>query len=160
MFVAEAPGRLGAELYGIPLFGDKTGQTFEFLLGIAGLSRKDVFITNAVLCNPRTEAGLNDKPSITEILNCNSWLRQTIELVSPVVVVSLGVTALYSLSLIQKHNVVLREDVGRPVRWFGRYLIPLYHMSPRALIHRNIDTQKKDYRRLQRFVSSLGVLHP
>lgn len=28
VFIAEAPGRLGAECTGIPLYGDKTGDTF------------------------------------------------------------------------------------------------------------------------------------
>src|SRR5579859_4259796 len=32
VFVAEAPGRLGAEKTGIPLFGDRTGDRFEELL--------------------------------------------------------------------------------------------------------------------------------
>src|SRR3954468_9031221 len=32
VFIAEAPGRLGAEKTGIPLFGDRTGDRFEELL--------------------------------------------------------------------------------------------------------------------------------
>jgi len=33
LFIAEAPGRLGADRTGIPLFGDKTGDKFEMLIG-------------------------------------------------------------------------------------------------------------------------------
>ena len=33
LFIAEAPGRLGADQTGIPLCGDKTGDNFEHLLG-------------------------------------------------------------------------------------------------------------------------------
>ena len=53
LFVAEAPGRLGADRTGIPLYGDRTGDNFEALLGNVGWHRQDIFITNALLCNPR-----------------------------------------------------------------------------------------------------------
>src|SRR5260370_8837994 len=65
MFVAEAPGRLGAERTGIPLFGDRTGDRFEELLGAMRWNRRDVFITNAVLCNPRDMKGNNGSPTTT-----------------------------------------------------------------------------------------------
>jgi DNA polymerase len=55
VFIAEAPGRLGAECTGIPLYGDKTGENFEMLLGNIGWKREDVFITNSILCNPQDE---------------------------------------------------------------------------------------------------------
>ena len=53
MFIAEAPGRHGADRTGVPLDGDKTGDNFEELLKHIGWKREDVFITNAVLCNPQ-----------------------------------------------------------------------------------------------------------
>ena len=52
MFVGEAPGHRGAHITGIPFHGDQTGNNFETLLESAGIAREDVFITNAVLCNP------------------------------------------------------------------------------------------------------------
>src|SRR5438046_3124119 len=62
LFVAEAPGRFGGDRSGVPLSGDRTGRTFTELLGAAGLRRDEIFITNAVLCNPRDHAGRNDRP--------------------------------------------------------------------------------------------------
>src|SRR5215204_1003719 len=53
MFIAEAPGRRGGEVTGVPLSRDASGLRFSRLLSLAGLSRDQVFITNAVLCNPR-----------------------------------------------------------------------------------------------------------
>ena len=47
MFIAEAPGRLGAERTGIPLFGDRTGDRFDQILKVMDLRRSEVFITNA-----------------------------------------------------------------------------------------------------------------
>ena len=57
LFVAEAPGRLGAQLTGIPLSQDRTGMRFEGLLKAMKWNRSSVFITNAVLCNPRDGGG-------------------------------------------------------------------------------------------------------
>ena len=55
IFIGEAPGRLGADRTGIPFYGDQAGKNFEWLLQFAGVTRQQVFITNAVLCNPRDE---------------------------------------------------------------------------------------------------------
>ena len=62
LFVGEAPGRFGAGRTGVPFQGDVAGQRFERLLAEAGLRRAEVFVTNAVLCNPRTADGRNDRP--------------------------------------------------------------------------------------------------
>ena len=62
MFIGEAPGRLGADASEIPFHGDKAGHNFEELLEGASLSRADIFVTNAVLCNPKDENGNNAPP--------------------------------------------------------------------------------------------------
>jgi uracil-DNA glycosylase family 4 len=87
IFIAEAPGRLGAERTSIPLHGDVTGNNFEELLRGIGWERKSVFITNAVLCNPQDDNDNNDKPSPEEIRNCSNYLKRTIELIKPKVIV-------------------------------------------------------------------------
>ena len=148
MFVAEAPGRLGAERTGIPLFGDRTGDRFEELLRAMKWHRSEVFITNAILCNPRDDDGHNAVPSRSEILNCSSFLRRTIEVVDPLVVVSLGSVALQALALVCKHELELRTCVGRLVRWHERKLGVLYHPGPRTIVHRSWDRQIEDARAL------------
>jgi len=87
-FVAEAPGRLGAGRTGIPLYGDRTGDNFETLLGNIGWRREEVFITNAVLCNPTQKNGNNATPTDEEIANCSAYLEMVIALVSPDVIVT------------------------------------------------------------------------
>jgi len=89
LFVAEAPGRLGADRTGVPLCGDRTGDNFEILLANIGWRRQDVFITNAILCNPKQENGNNDTPTMEEIANCSAYLEMIIALVSPEVIVTL-----------------------------------------------------------------------
>jgi uracil-DNA glycosylase family 4 len=152
LFVAEAPGRLGADACGIPLSGDRTGRTFEELLGAAGLSRREIFITNAVLCNPRDQAGRNDQPTRTEIANCGQHLRELIRILDPEWVVSLGNVALQALARLAPHECLLRRDVAKPVLWFDRWLLPLYHPGPQALLHRSLEVQRADYARLGELV--------
>lgn len=152
LFVAEAPGRLGADKTGIPLYGDKTGDNFQKLLGNIGWSRKDIFITNAILCNPREEKGNNDTPTSQEIKNCSPYLQMIIELVQPDVVVSLGKIALNALKLIAPLKLELKEDIGRKIPWLERVLVPLYHPGPRAIVHRSLANQRRDFMELSKFV--------
>ncbi len=152
LFVAEAPGRLGADKTGVPLYGDKTGDNFEALLGNVGWRRDDVFITNSVLCNPRLENGNNDTPSPEEIANCAPYLNMVIELIQPEVIASLGLIALKALENIAPHGRNLRERVGKPISWANRILVPLYHPGPRAILHRSLPNQRSDFMALAKLV--------
>lgn len=159
LFVAEAPGRLGAEVTGIPLFGDRTGDRFEELLTTMRWSRSNVFLTNAVLCNPRDEKGNNDKPSTTEIRNCSRFLQRTIAVVNPKLVIALGRVALDVLSSIHEHQCNLKESCGRAVRWGDKYLGVLYHPSPRTQTQRKWMSQLRDARSLAIFAEKhLGIV--
>jgi len=152
MFIAEAPGRLGAECTKIPLYGDRTGDNFETLLNNIGWSRKDVFITNAILCNPQDENGNNSTPTNEELENCSEYLSMTINLIAPEIIVTLGVKALEALKSIHPHNYVLNRDVAECVSWNERTLFPLYHTGPRALIHRSLPKQRGDFIKLSHIV--------
>jgi len=155
LFIAEAPGRLGADKTGIPLYGDKTGNNFEKLLYSIGWNRNDVFITNAVLCNPRDTKGNNDTPSNEEIYNCSIFLSMTINLVRPKVIVTLGRVALEALKHIQNHSYSLIKSVGRTFSWNTYLVFPLYHPAPRAIIHRSSDLQILDFRALASILGNL-----
>lgn len=145
MFIGEAPGRLGADQTGIPFHGDVAGTNFENLLSSAGISREQIYISNAALCNPKDDYGNNGTPKPDEILNCSSFLRRQIELVDPAVVVTLGSVALRATSNIDTHCLTLREAVRTATKWFGRILIPLYHPGQRAMMHRSMANQRSDY---------------
>ena len=146
MFIAEAPGRNGADRTRIPFHGDSSGANFEQLLAGVPLSRDEVFITNSVLCSPRKESGANDKPTRREIANCSDFLRRQIELLDPPVLVTLGAVALEAIEAIEPHGLTLRGDAARIVTWYGRHLIPLYHPSPHVIITvRNLEQQHRDY---------------
>ena len=158
MFIAEAPGRLGADRTGIPLYGDRTGDNFEALLGNVGWRREDIFVTNAILCNPRNGDGNNGTPATEEILNCSAYLEMTIALVRPDVIATLGATALSALGAIRHHGLSLSEDVGKVVDWLGIKLVPLYHPGPRAMIHRSMIKQRSDFMRLAKLIDPVTGL--
>jgi len=158
LFVAEAPGRFGADRTGVPLCGDRTGENFEKLLGNIAWKREQVFITNAVLCNPREEDGNNATPTDEEILNCSTYLEMVITLIQPEIVVSLGATALKALEFISRHGIQLREAVAKPIPWYGSKLFPLYHPGPRATVHRSLPKQRSDFIRLAKIVHPLKGL--
>ena len=145
VFIAEAPGRLGADKFGIPLWGDQTGRNFESLIASAGLKRDSIFITNAILCNPRALDGSNDSPTVFEIRNCSLYLMETLEIVKPRFIATLGTIALASLNLIYRHGIKLSEGVGKIADWQGYQLYPLYHPGPRAFVWRAKDQQIEDY---------------
>ena len=151
LFVAEAPGRRGADRTRVPLSGDASGVVFRRLLESVGLSASEVFITNAVLCNPHCKTGANRPPMASEIRNCEGFLRRTIDLLNPAVVVSIGATALRALGRIEGHGLRLSESVGCSVDWYQRKLIPFYHPSPQVLIsRRSLAEQEEDWASLAR----------
>ena len=155
LFIGEAPGRYGADRTRVPFSGDRSGQNFARLLASAGLERERIFITNAVLCNPRKPSGANRRPTAQEIANCSDFLRRQIETIDPAIVVTLGQVALAALGRIEYHRFSLREHAGRICRWNGRVLVPLYHPSPQVLIsHRNEREQMRDYRAIGRALRS------
>jgi uracil-DNA glycosylase family 4 len=145
MFIGEAPGRLGADASGIPFHGDKAGHNFEALLEFARLSRRNIFVTNAVLCNPRDDQGNNTTPRRDETKNCSSHLRAQIDIVAPSIVVTLGAVALDALRSISPHDLQLASSVRTAHSWYGRKLIPLYHPGQRAMVHRSLSNQRSDY---------------
>jgi uracil-DNA glycosylase family 4 len=153
MFIGEAPGRKGADRTRIPFSGDQSGKNLDRYLASIGLKREEIFITSAALCNPRTESGANRKPTQAEVANCSEFLRRTIELVDPQVIVTLGSVALDALKRIHYHDFTLKAAAARIHRWNGRLLVPIYHPSPQVLAsHRREAEQLRDYRVVARAI--------
>ena len=146
MFIGEAPGRKGADRTRVPFSGDQSGVNLDRFLSSIGLTRNEIFITSAALCNPRSESGANRKPTQKELQNCSDFLRRTIEVVDPRVIVTLGSVALEALKRIQYHELNLKESAARVHSWNERVLVPIYHPSPQVLAsHRREAEQLQDY---------------
>jgi len=147
MFIGEAPGRKGADRTRVPFSGDQSGANFDRYLSSIGLTRKEIFITSAALCNPRSESGANRKPTQKELQNCSEFLRRTIEVVDPRVIVTLGSVALEALKRIQYHELNLKDSAAHIHSWNERVLVPVYHPSPQVLAsHRREAEQLQDYK--------------
>jgi uracil-DNA glycosylase family 4 len=147
IFIGEAPGRQGGDRTRVPFSGDQSGRNFGRYLDSIGLTREEIFITNAALCNPRTETGANRKPARAEVENCSEFLRRQIEVVNAPVVVTLGAVSLAALRAVEYHQLSLKENVGQIHAWHGRLLVPLYHPSPQVLAsHRREAAQLEDYK--------------
>ena len=146
MFIGEAPGRKGADRTRVPFSGDQSGANLDRFLSSIDLRREEIFITSAALCNPRTESGANRKPTQKELANCSEFLRRTIELINPRVIVTLGSVALEALKRIQYHELNLKESAAEIHAWQDRVLVPIYHPSPQVLAsHRREKEQLRDY---------------
>ena len=158
MFIGEAPGRKGADRTKVPFSGDQSGKNFDRFVASIGLKRSEIFITSAALCNPRSASGANRRPAASELRNCSTYLRRTIELVDPRVVVTLGGVALEALKTIEDHEFNLRKDVAQVREWNQRLLVPLYHPSPQVLItSRDERAQLRDYEAVSKAILNWGL---
>jgi uracil-DNA glycosylase family protein len=98
MLVGEQPGdqedRKGH------VFVGPAGRILDEALETAGLSRSDVYVTNAVKhfkWEPRGKRRIHKKPNATEMAACAHWLDQEVEMVAPDALLALGATAVQAL---------------------------------------------------------------
>jgi uracil-DNA glycosylase family 4 len=160
MFIGEAPGRKGADRTRVPFSGDQSGKNFDRFIASVGLTRAEIFITSAALCNPRSASGANRRPTSREVANCSDFLKRTIELTDPQIVVTLGTVALDALKLVHYHEFSLKEHAGKIHRWHERLLVPLYHPSPQVLItSRDERAQLRDYKVVARAIRRMTHGH-
>jgi len=108
VIVGEQPGDQ-EDLAGKPFVGP-AGRILDRALEEAGISRADVYITNAVKHFKFEERGkrrIHKKPSDTEIAACKPWLWAELARVKPDLIVCMGATA--ARSVIGKEHRVLKE---------------------------------------------------
>jgi uracil-DNA glycosylase family 4 len=152
LFIGEAPGRKGADRTRRPFTGDQSAIKFDEFLAAAGLTRDEIFITNAVLCCPADERK-NQTPLRSEMVNCSDFLRRTLDLLNPPVVATVGAIALKALCDLTGARVQLARDAGRIIRLPRFALVPLYHVSPRVLhTVRTYEQQRRDFLAVRRAV--------
>lgn len=120
MFVGEGPG-FHEDRQGLPFVGP-SGQLLNRLLGEIGLRREDVYVSNVVRCRPPG----NRDPQPDEIEACSGWMKATLRLVDPKVIVTLGNFA--SRTLIGTTTGITRLR-GRTYEFEDRVLLPTFHPS-------------------------------
>jgi probable DNA metabolism protein len=98
MLVGEQPGDQ-EDLAGRAFVGP-AGHVLDRALAEAGISRGQVYVTNAVKhfkFTPRGKRRIHQKPELREITACRSWLDHEIALVKPRLIVALGASAARAL---------------------------------------------------------------
>lgn len=156
MLIGEAPGEQET-LQGRPFVG-KAGQNLDHFLALAGLSREEIYISNAVKLRPtktgKTGRLSNRPPTKDEIALFRPWLMREIEEVEPGMIATLGNVPLRavtgrSLSIGEVHGQVL--DAGET----GLPLFALYH--PASLIYNRslTDVYEQDVRALAQRLKTL-----
>ncbi|MEW6474655.1 MAG: UdgX family uracil-DNA binding protein [Actinomycetota bacterium] len=94
LLLGEQPGDQ-EDKAGEPFVGP-AGRMLDKALAEVGLSRDDVYITNAVKHFKWTAKGkrrIHQRPSASEVAACNRWLSSELATVDPDVIVLLGATA-------------------------------------------------------------------
>jgi uracil-DNA glycosylase len=128
MLVGEQPGDR-EDREGMPFVGP-AGRVLDRALERAGIDRTRIYTTNAVKhFKWRPTSGkrrLHDKPNRNEIEACKPWLHKEIQLLSPEVIVALGVTA--ATSLLGK-AVAIAKNRRHPFELDGVPVLVTFHPS-------------------------------
>ena len=145
MLIAEGPGE-HEDRWGRPFVGP-AGFYLEDLLKMAGMSRKDVFITNMIKCR----APGNRDPKPEEMEACSGYLDRQIQAIDPELIVTLG---RFSTGKFIPGTTISKAQ-GQLRRRNGRNIFPIMH--PAAGLHRdsnriNIET---DFQRLPAILQEL-----
>ncbi|MEO8593832.1 MAG: uracil-DNA glycosylase family protein [Candidatus Solibacter sp.] len=120
-----------------------------------------VFMTNAILC--LKEGGMQAKVQPQWFADCGiGFLKPTIDLISPSVVVTLGERACKAMAAVYElPRMAFRAAVEMPEGLMlasGTRCFPMYHCGARILnTHRPMDAQLRDWQRVRR---ALGRAEP
>lgn len=139
MLIGEAPGKNEDE-QGMPFVG-KSGMLLTKALECIGINRNNIFITNSVKCRPP----LNRKPTPAESkIYKNLFLLKEIEIIKPIVICTLGSTALEALF---EEPVRITRLRGKQFSFGDSILIPTYHpayilRNPKEFPHWLSDLEK------------------
>lgn len=147
MLVGEAPGQR-EDQQGRPFVGP-SGQWLNELLGMAGLKREDVYITNIVKHRPPN----NRDPQPDEIAACQVYLERQLALIDPEVVITLG---RHSMGWFCGPGLKITQVHGRARRAKGRVVVTMYH--PAAALHNPDlkDAMIEDFSKLPRLMAVLA----
>lgn len=139
MFIGEGPGQ-HEDLQGRPFVG-AAGKFLEEMLGLIGLTRKDIFIANLIKCRPPN----NRDPETDEVRACWPYLNQQIEIIKPKLFVLLGRHAM-------KHflgpHLKISQEHGKLKRAHGRYYLILYHPASALYRANQRDTHIDDFKKI------------
>jgi DNA polymerase len=139
MLVGQAPGR-EEDLKGLPFIG-RAGQFLNQLLKIAGINRKEIFITSPLKCFPPG----NRKPKKEEIEACLPYLKKQIEIIKPKKFILLGEIA-FSVFFPDKK---LKDFRGKWIEKKGKFYFPTYHPAAGLRFPKIKKILERDFKKLR-----------
>ncbi len=154
MLVGEQPGDQ-EDLAGHPFVGP-AGRVLDSALEDAGISRQQVFVTNAVKHfkhEMRGKRRLHKRPNSSEIERCRWWLEHERAIVGPAAIVALGATAARSVLGRTVGVLKIRGQVQKLDH--GTAAVVTIHPSFLLRIRDAADKQRE----YQNFVSDLQQAH-
>ena len=143
VFVGEAPGR-EEDLHGLPFVG-RAGELLTRIIEAMGLRRKDVYICNVLKCRPPE----NRSPLPCEIIACEGYLRQQLEILSPEVICCMGKFASFALL---KQDLPITKLRGHFQDFCGIKVMPTFHP---AYLLRNPAAKRLVWEDMQKIMKEL-----
>lgn len=143
--LGEGPGAK-EDRQGRPFVGP-SGMLLERLLEVAGLTRREVYITSCVKCRPPN----NRTPHTDELNTCQAnWLNRQLDLVNPGIVVLLGRVA---INQILEEKGGLQALHGRLIEQDGRRYLPTYHPAAAFRVPETRVSMEEDMLQLKQLIA-------
>lgn len=145
MFIGEGPG-FHEDKQGLPFVG-RSGDYLEKMLKLINLRREQVFIANVVKHRPPE----NRDPMPDEMAACKPYLDRQIEVINPLVIVTLG---RFSMARYFPNGKITQIH-GKPKYEAGRAYYPLFH--PAAVLRNpTLEPQMEgDFKRLLEVIAEV-----
>jgi len=140
VFVGEAPGR-NEDLQGKPFVG-QAGKLLDELLLFIGFNRHDVFIANVLKCRPPE----NRDPGVIEINTCKNYLFKQIEIISPMIICTLG---RYSTQLILNTSANISKLRGKIFKIGKSIVLPINHPAAALYTPSKLRILREDFKKIR-----------
>jgi len=147
--IGEGPG-FNEDKIGEPFVG-QAGKLLDKLFPLAGIERKEVFITNIVHHRPPN----NRDPEPDEIQVYGKYLDEIIKIIDPKVIITLG---RFSMAKFLP-NVFISQVHGKKheINWKGKnvVVIPMYHPAASLRNGNILELEKNDFYQLKEILSKI-----
>ncbi len=154
--IGEAPGKT-EDTHGYPFRG-VSGNRLKRMLGDAGISIKDCYLTNMVKCWPGQG---NPDPMPEEILACDPWLQMQLDLIRPKGILTFGRHSTQRFLEFPPKSGITKMMGAALKDWWpdgsSYYVMPMLHPAARN-IDEYYDTVVQYLRNFNEMVYNDGIL--
>ncbi|MCI4353078.1 MAG: uracil-DNA glycosylase [Thermoplasmata archaeon] len=147
LFVGEAPGA-AEDRAGLPFVG-AAGKRLDQLIHGVGLLESEFAVLNVIKCRPP-----QNRFSLEAAEACRPFLARQIEFLQPMMVVTLGVSA---LSAFRPDLLPMTAAAGHISRWRGLRFFPMIHPAAAARSLGFLRRWKRDGKTLASILARLGA---